>query len=88
MIKGKTFNWIGQDDWNCLLFNVDSLFRIYRNKRVKVKRYELCHGGRYYFNTFKEAVTEAIKIIKRQNDFNKYIPDIMRLTALISEEDK
>lgn len=90
MIKGKILST--QDNWNCELYRINTYdhhirIGIYRNKNSKSKKYEVWKdmGGlnTYYFPTFKEAAICFINFIKYDS---KYIPDIMRVTALMSEE--
>lgn len=89
MIKGTLLKYSGSL-WNCCLFS-KGFIGIYRNNNVKENRYQV-HSiyieNICSFNTFEEAVSKVIKLIKKEKIFNKYIPDIMRLTALIDEEDK
>lgn len=91
MIIGQMLNI--NNDWDCRLYLVKNNIQsntlgIYRNKNSINSKYEVhwFENGYSddYFPTFKKAAISLIKYLK--ND-PKYIPDIMRLTALMSEED-
>ena len=90
MIKGKMLDI--DNNWNCELYRINTYEKhirigIFRNKNLISRKYEVWQGlsvfRTYYFPTFKEAAVCFINLIK--ND-PKYIPDIMRVTALMSEE--
>lgn len=84
------------DDWDYRLFIISGILGIYKNTNKKVNKLKiyqvyLSHDDisfeTKYFKTFKKAVESAVTYLKTLKDFNKYIPDIMRLTALIKEEE-
>lgn len=90
MIKGEALN-LSDDKWNCLLYKIEGIpitIGIYRNKNSISEKYEVCClinncSSSDMFSTFRKAAEYAIKHLK---PVSKYIPDIMRVTALMSEE--
>lgn len=94
MIKGFIDDTLDSDLWNDRLFAVKAVISIFRNNNTTKNKYELniCiplgdkNWERYYFDSFFKTAKRGIEFL-RLNFKSEFTVPLMRLTALMSEED-